>query len=162
VCVPRYPDRPARGQHQEKGLARIMHEPPAATADMAVLPGVLGSRTLRRTEQVRLRSESRGAGWLPGGTIISTISQRRLAHNAGWVKRGSRQSPTPMVPRSFEGDMLRSAVERKEYTCGRLMVSYSRPWQRSPRVTHSSGSTHSEYSSGTPKTAGRARILEPW
>jgi hypothetical protein len=38
-------------------LVRIMHEPPAATADLAVLPGVLGSRTLRRTEQVRLRSE---------------------------------------------------------------------------------------------------------
>ncbi|MEE9526234.1 MAG: hypothetical protein V3W07_01090 [Syntrophobacteria bacterium] len=27
-----------------------------ATADMSVLPGVLGSRTLRRTVQVRLRS----------------------------------------------------------------------------------------------------------
>ena len=38
-------------------LARIMHEPPAATADMAGLSGVLKSRTLRRTEQVRLRSE---------------------------------------------------------------------------------------------------------
>ena len=37
-------------------LARIMHEPPAAIADLTVLPGVLGSRTLRRTEQVRLRS----------------------------------------------------------------------------------------------------------
>ena len=52
---------------------------------MAVLPGVLGSRTLRRTEKVRLRSESRGAaGWLPGGTTISTISRRRLMHNAGY------------------------------------------------------------------------------
>ena len=29
-----------------------MHEPPAATADMVVLPGVLGSRTLRRKETV--------------------------------------------------------------------------------------------------------------
>src|SRR5512139_2831308 len=28
-----------------------MHEPPAAAADMAVLPDVLGSRTLRRTKQ---------------------------------------------------------------------------------------------------------------
>jgi hypothetical protein len=65
-------------------LARIMHEPSAATADLAVLPGVLGSRTLRRTEQVRLRSESRGAaGWLPGGTTISPILRRRLVHNAG-------------------------------------------------------------------------------
>jgi len=65
-------------------LARITHEPPAATAAMAVLPGVLGSRTLRRTEQVRLRFESRGAaGWLPGGTTSSTVSRRRLVHNAG-------------------------------------------------------------------------------
>ena len=61
-------------------LARIMHELPTATADLAVLPGVLGSRTLRRTEQVRLRSESL---WLPSGTTISAISLRRLVHNAG-------------------------------------------------------------------------------
>jgi len=61
-------------------LARIMHKPPATTADRAVLPGVLGSRTLRRTEKVRLRSEPL---WLPGGMAISTISLRRLAHNAG-------------------------------------------------------------------------------
>ena len=72
------------GEALSSSLARIMYEPPATTADMAVLPGVLGSRTLRRTQQVRLRSESRGAaGWLPGGTTISTISLRRLVHNAG-------------------------------------------------------------------------------
>jgi hypothetical protein len=65
-------------------LARIRHEPPAATADMAVLPGVLGSRTLRGTDKVRLRSESRGAaGSLPGCTTIFTISLRRLLHDAG-------------------------------------------------------------------------------
>jgi len=57
-----------------------MHEPPAATADLDVLPGVLGSRTLRRTAQVRLRSEPL---WLPRGTTISTISRQRLVHNAG-------------------------------------------------------------------------------
>jgi len=64
----------------ERMLARIMRESPAAIADPAVLPGVLGSRTLRRTEQVRLRSEPL---WLPGGTTISTISPRCLVHNAG-------------------------------------------------------------------------------
>ena len=37
-------------------LARIFSELPAATADMRVLPGVLGYRTLRRTVQVRLGS----------------------------------------------------------------------------------------------------------
>jgi hypothetical protein len=35
-------------------LARIFHESLAATTDMAVLPGVLGCRPLRRTVQVRL------------------------------------------------------------------------------------------------------------
>ena len=60
-------------------LARIMHKPPAAIANLAVLPGVLGSRTLRRTDQVRLRPEPL---WLPGGTTIFTISRRRLVHNA--------------------------------------------------------------------------------
>ena len=34
-----------------------------ATVDMAVLPGVLGCRTLRRTVQVRLGSNTL---WLPG------------------------------------------------------------------------------------------------
>jgi hypothetical protein len=38
-------------------LARIMHETPAATGDMAPLPGILGSRSSSRTEQVRLRSD---------------------------------------------------------------------------------------------------------
>jgi hypothetical protein len=35
-------------------LAGILHESPAATADLAVLSGVLGCRSLRRTVQVRL------------------------------------------------------------------------------------------------------------
>ena len=62
-------------------LARVMHEPPATTTDLAVLPGVLGPRrTLRRTEQVRLRSEPLR---LPGGMPISMISRRRPVHNAG-------------------------------------------------------------------------------
>ena len=56
---------------------------------MAVLLGVLGSRTLRRTEQVRLRFEPL---WLPGGTTISTISRRRLVHNAGYWNDRSADS----------------------------------------------------------------------
>jgi hypothetical protein len=35
-------------------LARIFHELPATTEDMAVLPGVFGCRPLRRTSKVRL------------------------------------------------------------------------------------------------------------
>jgi hypothetical protein len=38
-------------------LARMFHEWHAATADMTVLPGVLGCRTLLRTVQVRLGSD---------------------------------------------------------------------------------------------------------
>jgi len=51
----------------------LPHRPPSLRR-RAVLPsrkpGVLGSRTLRRTEKVRLRSEPL---WLPGGTTICTI-----------------------------------------------------------------------------------------
>jgi hypothetical protein len=41
---------------EEQPLTRKFHEWPAATADMTVLTGVLGCRTLRRTVQVRLGS----------------------------------------------------------------------------------------------------------
>ncbi len=49
-------------------LARIS---PAATAEMAILPGVLGPHTLRRSVQVRLGSETLR---LPGGKLIFTVS----------------------------------------------------------------------------------------
>jgi hypothetical protein len=62
-------------------LARILHESPAATEDMAVLPGVLGCRTLRRTVQVRLGSNPLR---LPGGTPFSTVSQRKFVKHPGW------------------------------------------------------------------------------
>jgi hypothetical protein len=53
--------------------------PPALPVLHRRKPGV-GSRTLRRTEKVRLRPEPL---WLPGGLTISTISLQRLVHNAG-------------------------------------------------------------------------------
>ncbi len=62
------------------GIARIFHESSATTADMAVLPGVLGCRTLRRTAQVRLGSNPL---WLPGRTAIFTVSQRHFVKYAG-------------------------------------------------------------------------------
>ncbi|MGD9207781.1 MAG: hypothetical protein PVH39_04830 [Syntrophobacterales bacterium] len=46
-------------------MARIFHELLAATTDLAVLPGVLGCRPLRRTDQVRLGPNTLR---LPGGT----------------------------------------------------------------------------------------------
>ena len=55
------------GEREVAGLARIFHESLAATTDLAVLPGVLGCRTLRRTVQVRLGTNTLR---LPGGTPI--------------------------------------------------------------------------------------------
>jgi len=80
-----------------------MHEPPAATADLAVLPGVLASRPLRRTEQVRLSSEPL---WLPGGTAISTASRRRLVHNAGWPRFGRARIAPIRLPTWTKGPIL--------------------------------------------------------
>ncbi|MDH3557935.1 MAG: hypothetical protein OEV18_17810 [Deltaproteobacteria bacterium] len=61
-------------------LARIFHESPAAAADLVVLPGVLGCRTLRRTNQVRLRSNTL---WLPGGPPIFTVSRQQFMKYPG-------------------------------------------------------------------------------
>jgi len=64
-------------------LARMFHESLAATADMVVLPGVLGYRTLRRTVQVRLGSNTMR---LPGGTPIFTVSRHQFMKHPGWEK----------------------------------------------------------------------------
>jgi len=58
----------------------MFHESHAATADMSVLPSVLGCRTLRRTVQVRLRSHTL---WLPGGTPIFTGSPTAIHETSG-------------------------------------------------------------------------------
>ncbi|MEJ2234951.1 MAG: hypothetical protein P8X67_13605 [Syntrophobacterales bacterium] len=63
-----------------KRLARVFHELPAATADMCVLPGVLGCRTLLRTVQVRLGSNTLR---LPDGTPISTVSRHQFMKHPG-------------------------------------------------------------------------------
>ena len=62
------------------GLARIIHESPAATTDMAVLPGVLGCRSLRRTVRVRLGPNTL---WLPGCTPIFAGSRRQFMNYPG-------------------------------------------------------------------------------
>jgi len=72
----------------------IFHEKVATTADMAVLPSVLGSRTLRRTFQVRLGSETlRVFGGPPAspersrwraGTSIFAVSLHRFMENDGF------------------------------------------------------------------------------
>jgi hypothetical protein len=60
--------------------ARILHESSAATTDMAVLPGVLGCRPLRRTVQVRLGTNTLR---LPGDTSIFAVSRRRFMKYPG-------------------------------------------------------------------------------
>jgi subtilisin family serine protease len=65
---------------QQISLARIFHELLAATADMAVLPGVLGCRHLRRTIQVRLGPNPMR---LPGGTPIFTVSRQQFMKYPG-------------------------------------------------------------------------------
>ncbi|MEJ2234723.1 MAG: hypothetical protein P8X67_12430, partial [Syntrophobacterales bacterium] len=68
-------------------LARMFHESPAATADMTVLPRVLGCRTLWRTVQVRLRSNPLR---LHGGTSFSTVSRRQLKLPATSCREASK------------------------------------------------------------------------
>ena len=61
-------------------LARTFHESLAATTDMAVLPGVLGCRLLRRTVQVRLGTNTLR---LPGGTPIFVVSWQQFMKYPG-------------------------------------------------------------------------------
>ena len=58
----------------------MFHESLAATVNMAVLLGVLGCRTLRRTVQVRLGSNTLR---LPGGTSIFPVSQQQFMKHPG-------------------------------------------------------------------------------
>ena len=58
----------------------MLHELLAATTDMAVLPGVLEFRTLRRTVQVRLGSTTLR---FPGGTSIFTVSRQQFMEHPG-------------------------------------------------------------------------------
>ena len=65
-------------------VARIFHESSAATADLTVLSGVLGCRTLRRTVQVRLGSNPAvPRDELPGCTAIFTVSRRQFVIHQG-------------------------------------------------------------------------------
>ena len=59
------------GGLQGEALARMFHELLTATTDMAILPGVLGCRPLRRTVLVCLGSNTLR---LPGGTAIFVVS----------------------------------------------------------------------------------------
>ncbi|MEJ2430252.1 MAG: hypothetical protein P8075_15240 [Deltaproteobacteria bacterium] len=58
----------------------MFHESLAATVDMALLPVVLGCRTLRRTVEVRFGFNTL---WLPGGTSILTVSRQQFMKHPG-------------------------------------------------------------------------------
>jgi len=62
-------------------VGRIFDESLAATADMTVLPGVLGCRPLRRTVQVRLGTNTLR---LPGGTPIFVVSRQQFIKYPAW------------------------------------------------------------------------------
>jgi hypothetical protein len=70
----------ARVDGDSFSLARMFHESLAATTDMAVLPGVLGCRPLRRTVQVRLGTTTLR---LPGGTPIFVVSPTAIHKTSG-------------------------------------------------------------------------------
>jgi len=63
-----------------QALARMFHESLAAPTDMAVLPGGLGCRSLRRTVQVRLGTNTLR---LPGGTPIFVVSRQKFMKYPG-------------------------------------------------------------------------------
>ncbi|MDH3929901.1 MAG: hypothetical protein OEV22_18375 [Deltaproteobacteria bacterium] len=58
----------------------MFHESPAATADSAVLPGVLGCRSLRRTVQVCLGTNTLR---LSGGTPVFAVSRQQFMKHPG-------------------------------------------------------------------------------
>jgi hypothetical protein len=76
--------RPNDLQDENSGLTgyltRIFHESSATTVDLAVLTGVLGFHTLRRTVQVRLGCKTLR---LSGGTPISTLSRQQFMKHPG-------------------------------------------------------------------------------
>ncbi|MEJ2233659.1 MAG: hypothetical protein P8X67_07015 [Syntrophobacterales bacterium] len=57
-----------------------MHELLAATTDLAVLPGVLGCRSLRRTVLVRLGTNTLR---LPGGKPTFVVSRQQFMQYPG-------------------------------------------------------------------------------
>ncbi|MDH3952223.1 MAG: hypothetical protein OEV11_14430 [Deltaproteobacteria bacterium] len=71
---------PSADQRVVGSLTRIFHESLAATTDMALLPGVLGCRPLRRTVKVRLGTNTLR---LPGGTPIFVVSPQQFMKYPG-------------------------------------------------------------------------------
>jgi hypothetical protein len=60
----------------------MFHESLVATTNLAALLGVLGYRLLRRTNQVRLETNTLR---LPSGTPIFMVSQHQFMKHAGYI-----------------------------------------------------------------------------
>jgi hypothetical protein len=101
-------------------LAWIFHELLAATTDMAVLPGVLRCRPLRRTVQVRLGTNTLR---LPGGTpILFALAALRSVPQAGSQLRGLA---TPIHEISgLEKLVLRASSYRKALSAERKAKNF--------------------------------------
>ena len=97
--IPRFP------RASPSALTRIMHEPPATTADLAVLPGVLGSRTLRRTDKYV-------SGSSPCGCPVARPSPRSRG-SVSCIMRVNR----PFRPPFPQGDGSLPLVWRKSPGC---------------------------------------------
>jgi hypothetical protein len=87
-------------------LARIFHESLAATMDMAVLPGVLRCRLLRRTVQVRLETSTLR---LPGGTPIFTVSRQQFMKYPGL--RYFENATASAFPVACHGECERTTIK---------------------------------------------------
>jgi hypothetical protein len=79
-ALARVASRHRRGDARQSELARTIHEPPTATADLAALSVVLAIRDLGVPFKYACGSESLRA---PAITASSTVSLRRFKNNPG-------------------------------------------------------------------------------
>jgi len=81
----------------------MFHELLAATLDMAVLPGVLGCRLLRRTVQVRLGTNTLR---LPSGTPIFMVSRQQFMKHPGYAIQNRSEGLTIKNTKSWNFRLL--------------------------------------------------------
>ncbi|MEJ2234747.1 MAG: hypothetical protein P8X67_12550 [Syntrophobacterales bacterium] len=74
---------------------------------MAVLPGVLGCRSLRGTSQVRLGTHTLR---LPGGTPILVVSRQQFMKYPGQVTPSERKGLVPRHPSRGTRPLFQSSV----------------------------------------------------
>ncbi|MEE9527282.1 MAG: hypothetical protein V3W07_06420 [Syntrophobacteria bacterium] len=110
---------------------------------MAVLPGVLGCRTLRRTVQVRLGTNTLR---LPGGTPIFVLSRQRfmkypgletrVSPNVAYPRRGKRRQSAPNVSARRR---LVPGQDKAEPRIGQEESSATRGYTQNPKTAARGG-----------------------